>query len=339
MCSSNVEFGYGRKAFAGKATAQNLESLGMAGCKERVLITGAGGVIGHALKQELADSGYSNVVAVTSTDVDLRDQNATEKMFDALRPSIVFHMAARVYGIMGNMSNRGIAYLDNVRINTNVVEAARQTGCKKFVAMGSTAIYSDQVRLPMSEEEIWVGAPHHSEAPYAHSKRGMLAQLEAYKDQYGMDYAFCVSTNLFGPHDKFDEKFGHVIPSLVSKFHRASVLGQPISVWGSGKAERDFLFSGDAAYALRLIAENHTGAINLATGQSHTIRHTVDTLCRISGFSGSVDWDATKPDGQKLRAYDISRLTALGFKPRFSFDEALAITYDWYCKNVASARK
>ncbi|UQO78172.1 NAD-dependent epimerase/dehydratase family protein [Burkholderia multivorans] len=116
-------------------------------------------------------------------------------------------------------------------------------------------------------------------------------------------------------------------------------LGQPISVWGSGKAERDFLFSGDAAYALRLIAENHTGAINLATGQSHTIRHTVDTLCRISGFSGSVEWDATKPDGQKLRAYDISRLTALGFKPRFSFDEALAITYDWYCKNVASARK
>ncbi|WP_027783719.1 MULTISPECIES: GDP-L-fucose synthase family protein [Burkholderia] len=306
---------------------------------ERVLITGAGGVIGHALKQELSDAGYQNVVAIASGDVDLRDQNATERAFDELRPTLVFHLAARVYGIMGNMSNRGVAYLDNVRINTNVIDAARQVGCRKIVAMGSTAIYSDRVRLPMSEDEIWVGEPHHSEAPYAHSKRSMLAQLEAYKEQYGMDYAFCVSTNLFGPHDKFDEKFGHVIPSLMSKFQRAADLGQPLTVWGTGKAERDFLFSSDAAYAMRLVAEKHSGAINIATGESHTIRHTVDTLCRISGYQGTVEWDATKPDGQKLRAYDVSRLKALGFKPRVPFEDALAATYDWYRNNVATARK
>ncbi|MFC0400948.1 GDP-L-fucose synthase family protein [Paraburkholderia rhizosphaerae] len=306
---------------------------------EKVLITGAGGVIGRALEKELRDAGYSNVVSITSKDLDLRDQVATEDAFKAMQPTLVFHLAARVYGIMGNMSNRGIAYLDNVRINTNVVDAARQTGCRKVVAMGSTAIYSDRVRLPMSEEEIWIGEPHYSEAPYAHSKRGMLAQLAAYKEQYDMDYAFCVSTNLFGPHDKFDEKFGHVIPSLVSKFYRAAELDQPMSVWGTGKAERDFLFSSDAAYALRLIAERHSGAINLATGESHTIRHTVDTLCEISGYRGTVEWDATKPDGQKLRAYDVSRLDALGFKPRVKFEDALAITYDWYRNNVASARK
>lgn len=306
---------------------------------ERVLITGAGGVIGHALKKELGDAGYQNVVAIASGDVDLRDQIATERAFDELRPTLVFHLAARVYGIMGNMANRGVAYLDNVRINTNVIDAARQAGCRKIVAMGSTAIYSDRVRLPMSEDEIWVGEPHHSEAPYAHSKRSMLAQLEAYKEQYGIDYAFCVSTNLFGPHDKFDEKFGHVIPSLMSKFQRAADLGQPLTVWGTGKAERDFLFSSDAAYAMRLVAEKHSGAINLATGESHTIRHTVDTLCRISGYQGTVEWDATKPDGQKLRAYDVSRLKALGFKPRVAFEDALAATYDWYRNNVAIARK
>ncbi|CAM2176624.1 GDP-L-fucose synthase [Paraburkholderia sacchari] len=311
----------------------------MTASDERVLITGAGGVIGHALKKELHDSGYLNVLAITSQDVDLRNQAATERAFESFRPTLVFHLAARVYGIMGNMANRGIAYLDNVRINTNVIDAARQVGCRKVVAMGSTAIYSDRVRLPMSEDEIWIGEPHHSEAPYAHSKRGMLAQLEAYKEQYGMDYAFCVSTNLFGPHDKFDEKFGHVIPSLVSKFHRAAALGDSLSVWGTGKAERDFLFSSDAAYALRLVAEKHTGAINLATGTSFSIRQTVDILCSISGYKGKLEWDSTKPDGQKMRAYDVSRLTALGFKPRHTFEDALAITYDWYNNNATSARK
>jgi GDP-L-fucose synthase len=311
----------------------------MTASEERVLITGAGGVIGQALKKELEEAGYSNVISITSRDVDLRQQGATERALESFLPTLVFHLAARVYGIMGNMSNRGIAYLDNVRINTNVVDAARKTGCRKLIAMGSTAIYSDRVRLPMSEEEIWVGEPHHSEAPYAHSKRGMLAQLEAYKEQYGMDYAFCVSTNLFGPHDKFDEKFGHVIPSLISKFHRATAQRHPLSVWGTGKAERDFLFSSDAAYALRLVAEKHSGAINIATGSSYTIRHTVDTLCRISGYRGAIEWDATKPDGQQMRAYDVSRLTALGFKPKFSFEDALAATYDWYCNNVGSARK
>lgn len=306
---------------------------------ERVLITGSGGVIGHALKRELQEAGYSNVLAITSGDVDLRDQVATERAFESFRPTLVFHLAGRVYGIMGNMANRGIAYLDNVRINTNVVDAARQTGCRKVVAMGSTAIYSDGVRLPMSEEEIWVGEPHHSEAPYAHSKRGMLAQLVAYKEQYGMDYAFCVSTNLFGPNDKFDEKYGHVIPSLISKFHRAAALGHSPMVWGTGKAERDFLFSFDAAYALRLVAQKFSGAINIATGKSFSIRQTVETLSRVSGYTGHIDWDTTKPDGQKMRAYDVSRLETLGFKPKHTFEEALAITYDWYDSNVMKARK
>lgn len=306
---------------------------------EPVLITGAGGVIGQALTQELMAAGYTKVVSATSKDVDLTDQSATEKIFARHRPALVFHLAARVWGIMGNMSNKGVAYLENVRINTNVVDAARLSGAVKIVAMGSTAIYSDKVVLPMSEDQIWKGAPHHSEAPYAHSKRGMLAQLEAYQDQYGLEFAFGISTNLFGPYDKFDEKFGHVIPSLISKFYRGAELGEPVSVWGTGKAERDFLYSADAALALRLIAEEASGPINVATGTSVTIRHTVETLKEISGYSGEIHWDASKPDGQKLREYDVSRIQALGFTTKFPFEVALQKTYEWYKNNASSARK
>ncbi|MFN7709536.1 MAG: GDP-L-fucose synthase family protein [Holosporales bacterium] len=306
---------------------------------EKVLVTGAGGVIGQALIEELKNERYSNIVALSSKEVDLRDQLATDSFFSSYRPTIVFHLAARVYGIMGNMANRGIAYLDNIRINTNVIEAARAAGCRKIVAMGSTAIYSDRVKLPMSEEEIWIGEPHHSEAPYAHSKRAMLAHLESYKEQYGMDYAFCVSTNLFGPNDKFDENYGHVIPSLVSKFYRAVEYGEPLTVWGTGSPQRDFLFSFDAAYALRLVAEKYSGAINIASGQAFSIRETVNILSEVSGYKGVVQWDLSKPDGQKMREYDVSRLKQLGFKPRYTFQEALAITYEWYRSNISKVRR
>ena len=158
---------------------------------ERVIITGSSGVIGFALNNELKSSGYSDVISLSSLDVDLRNEEDTYKLFNELKPSLVYHLAARVYGIMGNLQNKGDAYLENVRINTNVIDASYRSGAKKVVAMGSSAVYSDNVPLPMSENQIWNGAPHYSEAAYAHSKRAMLAQLEAYHDQYGLDYAFC----------------------------------------------------------------------------------------------------------------------------------------------------
>lgn len=304
---------------------------------EKILITGASGVIGQALKKEL-EASYANVMTLSSGSGDLCSEEQTLRIFHEIKPDVVYHLAARVYGIMGNMQNKGKAYLDNTRINTNVIDAAYQCGARKVVAMGSSAIYSDNVTLPMTEDQIWNGAPHASEAAYAHSKRGMLAQLEAYKAQYGLDFAFCVSTNLYGPHDKFDEQWGHVLPSLISKFHRASRDGGNVSVWGTGKARRDFLFGADAAYAMRLIGENFNGPINLATGQSQTIRETVELIAKISGFSGDIIWDSTKPDGQNLRQYDVTKLAALGFVPRHTLEEGLAKTYQWFADHADTAR-
>lgn len=306
---------------------------------DKILVTGASGVIGRALCKELEAAGYSNVVALSSQSVDLRDENNTLDVIKEIKPLVVYHLAARVYGIMGNLQNKAAAYLDNTRINTNVIEAAKEAGVRKIVAMGSSAIYSDSVTLPMTEEQIWVGPPHYSEAAYAHSKRGMLAQLEAYRDQYGIDFAFCVSTNLYGPHDKFDEKWGHVIPSLISKFYNANLASGDVSVWGTGKARRDFLFSEDAAYAMRLIGETFNGPINLATGVTQTIRETVEMISEISNFKGAVNWDSSKPDGQNLRDYDISKLKSLGFEPRHDLRQGLEKTYSWFERNAASARK
>lgn len=304
----------------------------------RVLVTGATGLMGAALLQELREGG-ADAVGVSSGDADLTDFAATRALFARHRPELVFHLAARVRGIMGNHGVHGQAYLDNIRINTNAIEAARLAGARKVVAMGSAAIYGDAVPLPMCEEEVWTGPPHPSEAGYAHAKRAMLAQLEAYRDQWGLDYAYCISTNLFGPHDRFDEAHGHVVPSLISKFHRAAHTGEPVTVWGTGAPRRDFLYVKDAARAMRLIGEGFTGPINLATGRAVSIRETVELVAEVASYRGEVAWDASKPDGQRLRDYDVRRLAALGFAPRFALRAALAETYSWFDANATTARR
>jgi GDP-L-fucose synthase len=307
--------------------------------RAKCLVTGASGLLGQALVNELRLNSADEIIGLTSRDVDLTDFDATKDLFDLHRPAKVYHLAARVSGLMGNLKAQGQAYFDNTRINTNIIEASRLAGTTKIVAMGSAAVYSDSVTLPMSEDQIWNGAPHYSEAGYAHAKRGMLAQLEAYHDQYGLDYAYCVSTNLFGPHDKFDEQFGHVIPSLLSKFYRANQTNGTVTIWGSGTPRRDFLYSKDAALALRMIGEKFTGAVNLATGSTVSIAETVQIIADVSGFKGTVDWDRTKPDGQKLRQYDVTKLLSIGFKPRYELHEALLETYTWLAENASMARR
>ncbi len=296
-------------------------------------------MVGRALVQELREAGYPHVVSMGRADADLRDPARTEAAVAAAGPDVVYHLAGRVHGIMGNLRAQAAIYLDNIRINTNVVEAARLAGARKVVAMGSAAVYSDLVALPMREAELWSGAPHGSEAAYAHAKRAMLAHLEAAHDQYGLDYTFLIATNMFGPHDKFDEQNGHVVPSLLSKFERAVRTGGAVEIWGSGTPRRDFLFAADAARAIRLAGEQVTGPINLATGATIAIAELVDMLVEITGFDGPVLWDRSKPDGQVLRAYDTARLQALGFAPAFTLPEALRQSFAWLQAHRAQARR
>ncbi len=302
-----------------------------------VLVTGASGVIGTATVRVLEDAGYS-VTAVATADGDLRDADAATSLVRKVAPDVIVHLAARVGGLMGNAGSQGQMFLDNVRINTNVVEAARDAGVRKIVAMGSVAVYPDGIELPMRESDIWLGAPHESEAGYAHAKRSMLAHLDAYRAQYGLEFAFAVATNLYGPNDRYDEARGHVLPSLMSKFHRGVMTGDPVDVWGTGTATRDFLYSRDAAEALKTLLEQGDGVYNVASGNHVTIKQLVDELVAVTGYTGEVTWDRTKPDGQASRGYDITKLAALGWAPQTPLTAALTETWEWYRANAEHVR-
>jgi len=306
--------------------------------RDVILLTGAVGLVGSSLAAELTSAGYTNLIKVGSSDVDLRSEQRTSELFESTRPDVVFHAAARVYGLMGNLANKSNVFIDNIQINTNVIESCRRWNVRKVIAMGSSAIYGDSVPLPMKEADVWTGPPHASERPYAHAKRTMLAQLETYCEHDGLSFAYCISTNLFGPNDRFDEQWGHVVPSLISKFYAAKASGAPVTVWGTGSPTRDLLYSCDAAIALRLIAERGQGVINLATGESHTIRRVAELIAEVSEYRGSIAWDESKPDGQKQRSYDVTMLQSLGFTPRWSLKEGLRETYNWYAANASTAR-
>ena len=306
----------------------------------KILITGGNGLVGYALKKVLNEQGYTNIFTPKSSEYDLSNMEQTLKMFAEIKPDYVFHNAARVYGIMGNMKNKGLSYLDNVLINTNTIEACRIFEIKKIVAMGSGCVYPyPSPGLPLEEDMMWMGMPHDSEDSYAISKRAMSMQLKAYKESYNTKSAFVISGNLYGPHDKFDEEFGHVTPALISKFYRAKENGDDIIVWGDGSAQRDFLFSYDVAQALINIMLHIEGPVNMGSGNVIKIKDIVDTLAEITELEDKIKWDASKPNGQDYRAYDLTKLKSTGFDAKYDLRKGLQITWDWFCENQDLIRK
>ena len=307
---------------------------------ECVLITGGTGLVGRALTTVLTDKGFSNVNSIGSTHCDLRDGKAAATLFSQLKPSYLFHLAARVHGIGGNSKFKADILFDNVMINTNVLEYARRAGVRKIIAMGSGCVYPElKGQQELYEEQIWIGPPHPSEDSYAHSKRLMLAQLQAMKEQDGLSSAFAISGNLYGLHDNFDKNYGHVTPSLIAKFFDASQSGQPVKVWGSGVAIRDFSYCEDAANALFEIMLKVEGPVNIGSGYRHAIKDIVSVLKSICGESVKVEWDSSRPDGQLVRYYNLDKLKATGFTAKVPLVEGVKRTYEWYATNSKSARK
>lgn len=299
---------------------------------EKILVTGAAGMVGSHVADLLHAQGRS-VIGVGRNECDLRNADMTHRMFQVLKPTHVFHSAACVYGIIGNMNNPGRSFLENIQINTNVIEAARAAGVKKITAMGTGCVYPyPALSLPLKEDDIFKGRPHESEAGYAHAKLAMLAQLEAYERSYDMDWAYIVSCNLFGPRDKFDPINGHVVPALIRKFYEAKRDDTPVTVWGDGSAQRDFIYIKDMARVAQLVMDNAHGTINMGTNHIWSIGEIIRVITEISGLpEDRVLWDKTKPNGAEYRGYDLSRLDALGFKPTYSIEAGLQETWEWYC--------
>lgn len=300
---------------------------------EKILVTGAAGMVGSHVVDLLREDGRQ-VVGIGRKECDLRDPIATHLLFSREKPTHVFHSAACVYGIIGNMTRPGQSFLENLQINTNVIESARQVGVEKVTAMGTGCVYPyPPLHMPLTENDIFRGRPHPSEAGYAHAKLAMLAQLETYfNDGKGMDFAYVVSCNLFGPGDKFDPINGHVVPALIRKFYEAKRDGTPVTIWGDGSAQRDFIYIKDAARAIVRMMDDVHGPINMGTDSVWRIKEIVRVLTKISGLPADrVVWDDSKPNGVDYRGYDLSRLNALGFRPEYTIPEGLEETWEWYC--------
>jgi len=301
---------------------------------DKIIVTGAVGLVGSALVDHLRAEGYANVIGLRRADCDLMDTPATFAAFERLRPDHVFHAAARVYGLGGSIKHQGSSFYENVMINTNVVEASRRAGARKITVMGTGAVYPfPSPGLPLKEDMIFLGRPHPAHAGYANAKRAMLAMLEVYEESYGLRWAYIVSGNLFGPRDRFDVEFGNVVPSLVKKFYDAKKSGGTVQVWGDGSAQRDFIYVKDAARAAVAVISSVDGAVNMGSGGVYRIRDVVDALTELTGMSGRVEWDHSKPNGQAYRAYDLSKIEGLGFKPAYSLRAGLEETWNWYCEH------
>ncbi len=301
----------------------------------KILITGANGLVGSALNEKLKALGYSNIIAIGRNECDLMNFEQTKEYFSNSKPDYVFHAAARVYGILGNMENKGLSFYENITINTNVIEASRLADIKKITVMGTGAVYPFPPKtLPLKENEIFDGNPHPSEDSYANAKRAMLAMLNAYKESYNMEWAYIVSCNLFGPRDKFDIEYGHVVPALIKKFFDAKKTKKNVVVWGDGSAKRDFMYIKDVASLTVLIMQQVSGPINIGSGQVYKIKDIVEILTSISGMQGRIKWDSSKPNGQDYRAYDLSKIKRLGFNNEYSLDVGLHETWQWYLNNA-----
>jgi GDP-L-fucose synthase len=305
-----------------------------------ILVTGANGLAGSAVVERLRANLFTCVIPITRDDVDLRDHLAVRALFDRIAPEHIFHAAATVYGLGGNMSNQGKCFLDNTLINTAVIDAAKTCGSvKKITVMGTNAAYPWPTPLPFKEENLYNGRPDAGEFGYGHAKRHMLAMLEAYHESYGLEYCYIVSGNLYGPRDRFNTETGHVLPSLIKKFSdvaHGGFINSIVRIWGDGSPTRDFLYSKDLARVVQLLMSEDlkSGPINIGSGERVSIRGVVENLCMISGVPADrVRWDASKPNGRPECYADLSRLGALGFTPNYDINQGLRETWDWFENN------
>src|ERR1035437_852311 len=305
-----------------------------------ILVTGANGLAGSAVVEHLRANLFTCVVPLTRDDVDLTEHGRVKEVFETIKPRHVFHAAATVYGLGGNMAFQGKSILDNTLINTAVIDAAHTCGTvKKITVMGTNAAYPWPTPLPFKEENLYNGRPDAGEFGYGHAKRHMLAMLEAYHESYGLEYCYIVSGNLYGPRDRFNTETGHVLPSLIKKFSdvaHGGFINSIVRIWGDGSATRDFLYSKDLARVVQLLMSEDlkSGPINIGSGEQVSIRGIVENLCMISGVpTDRVRYDATKPSGRQDCYADLSRLRALGFTPNYDLWTGLKETWDWFEKS------
>ena len=298
------------------------------------MVTGGGGFLGTAVVRQLEAAGAMDIFVPRSRDYDLRTKDGIDRALADGDPDLIIHLAAVVGGIGANRENPGRFFYENAIMGIQLIEQARLAGVAKFVTVGTVCSYPKFTPVPFNEDDLWNGYPEETNAPYGLAKKMLLVQGQAYRAQYGFNVIHLVPVNLYGPGDNFDPKSSHVIPALIKKCVDARESGAHyIDVWGTGSASREFLYVDDAAEGIVLAAEGYDGAepVNLGVGREITIRELVTLIAELTGFSGEIRWDASKPDGQPRRAMDTMRaLERFGFVAAAPFADGLRRTVQWY---------
>jgi GDP-L-fucose synthase len=307
--------------------------------EDKIYVAGHRGLVGSAVVRALLTAGYTNLVQRTHAELDLTDQAAVRDFFKEEQPRYVVLAAAKVGGIHANNTYRADFIYQNLAIATNVVEAAWRNGVERLVYLGSSCIYPRDCPQPMHEEHLLTGPLEPTNEPYAIAKIAGLKLCEAFNSQYGTNYVTLMPTNLYGINDNFDLETSHVIPALVRKVHEAKAANaDTVTVWGSGRPKREFLFVDDMADAVvfALQRDGVPAMLNVGSGTEVSIAELAQTVCRVVGFGGRIVYDSGKPDGTPRKLLDSSRLRALGWHPRVELEEGLRLTYRWFLKSAVT---
>ena len=306
--------------------------------KQKILVTGGAGFLGKQVVAQLLAAGADKekISIPRSKDLDLCKWENCQKAVD--QQDLVIHLAAHVGGIGLNKEKPAELFYDNLMMGTQLIHAAYQAGVSKFVCVGTICAYPKFTPVPFKEQDLWIGYPEETNAPYGIAKKALLVQLEAYRQQYDFNGIYLLPVNLYGPDDNFDPRSSHVIPALIRKVHEAKVAGdRSISVWGDGSPTREFIYSDDAARGIVMGAKSYNSSdpVNLGTNREITIKDLITLICKLMDYDGELVWQTDKPNGQPRRCLDTSRAKdRFGFEAEIVFEEGLRRTIDWYRANA-----
>jgi GDP-L-fucose synthase len=310
---------------------------------KKIYIAGHNGMVGSAVTREFKKKGYKNLLLRSSKDLDLRNQIDVERLFYSEKPQVVIVAAAKVGGILANNIYRAEFLYDNLMIQTNVIHSSYLTGVEKLIFLGSSCIYPRLAPQPLKEEYLLSGYLEYTNEPYAIAKITGIKMCENYYKQYGCNFYSAMPTNLYGINDNFDLKTSHVLPALIRKFHEAKEKGKNnVTIWGTGKPLREFLYVDDLAEAVLFLAEKIEAKdlyekelthLNIGTGKDLSISELATLISDVIGFNGEIEYDTSKPDGTPRKLMDVSRINALGWKYKTELREGIVLTYNWFLNN------
>lgn len=300
---------------------------------ERILVTGSTGLVGRC---------FTGDKFIRATVCDLTDPIQADNLFRSVKPDAVIHCAAKVGGLKANMTHKGDFFYQNIMMNTNVIEASRKHGVQKLVAFLSTCVFPDDVEYPLTPSKIHLGKPHFSNDAYAYAKRMADVQIQAYREQFGLNYFSVVPTNIYGPGDNYDLENGHVVPTLIHKFYLAKQSGGDVKIWGTGSPLREFVYSQDVASLTEKLLFNYEGSepVIISTSHEFSIKELAETIAEIIEFEGEIVFETEKPDGQLRKPSDNSVIRSLF--PDFSFTPlraGLEKSIQWFIQNYPNVRK